>query len=104
VRHGTADLRRRLVLAQPFVDDLTKQVILRPGQVFDFGDKLGTHPMHAAQHERGAKPAVAWRRNVERHIGRGQRLQEAPQALKLGVVDTGPDAAGINQLSIRVVR
>src|SRR5690242_17079161 len=38
VRHRAADIRRRLVLPQTFIDDLAQQVVLRPGQVFDFGD------------------------------------------------------------------
>jgi len=47
--YGTAaDLRRRLVLAQTLVDDLAQPVVVRPGQVFDFGHEFGLHPMHAA--------------------------------------------------------
>jgi hypothetical protein len=33
---------------QAFVDDLAEQVIPRSGQEFDFGDKLGPHPMDPA--------------------------------------------------------
>jgi hypothetical protein len=54
VWHRAADLGRRLVLAQPSVDDLAQQVVIGPGQVFDFGDQFGSHPMHAAQNERRA--------------------------------------------------
>ena len=54
-----ADLGGRLVFAQPLVDDLAQQVVVGPGQVFDFGDKIGPHPMHAAQNERRAEPAVS---------------------------------------------
>ena len=35
VRHGTLDVGRIFVLPQTLVNDLTKQVILCPGQVFD---------------------------------------------------------------------
>ena len=73
-----ADLGGLLVFAQPLVDDLAQQVVVGPGQVFDFGDKIGPHPMHAAQNERRAEPAVARRRHVERHLGRRQGLEAAP--------------------------
>jgi hypothetical protein len=36
-RHGTADLSGRLVFAQHFIDDLSEQVLIRPGQIFEFG-------------------------------------------------------------------
>ena len=36
MRYRTADVRRRLVLPQAFVDNLTQQVVLRPGQVIHF--------------------------------------------------------------------
>jgi hypothetical protein len=52
VRQGTADLGRILVFSQTLVDDLTKQVIVGPSQVFDFGNKLRVNPMHAAEDER----------------------------------------------------
>jgi hypothetical protein len=92
MRRGAADLCGRLVLAQALVDHLAKQVVLRPGQILDFGDKLRPHPMHAAQDERGAEPAGARRRDNERHLRSSQRLQVAPQALKLRVVDAGVSA------------
>ena len=41
VRYRTADVLRRFVLAQAFVDDLTQQIVLGPGQEFDLGDELG---------------------------------------------------------------
>ena len=42
------DLDCRLIFAQSFVDDLAQQIVFRPGQVFDLGDKFRPHPMHAA--------------------------------------------------------
>jgi hypothetical protein len=48
MRHRAAHLGRRLVLAQPFIDDLARETVLGPGQEFDLGDQLGPHPMHAA--------------------------------------------------------
>ena len=103
MRHGAADLGRRFVFAQTFIDDLAQQIVVGPGQVFDFGDEFRAHPMHAAQNERRAEPAGARRRHVERHIGRRQGLEAAPQAFKLRPVEAGADAAGINQPVIRVV-
>jgi hypothetical protein len=32
---------RRLVFAQPFIDDLAQQIVLGPGEEFDPGDELG---------------------------------------------------------------
>ena len=66
MRQRAADLGCRLVFAQAFIDDLAQQVVLRLSQIFDLGDKLGPHPMYAAEDERGAEPAGAWRRDVER--------------------------------------
>ena len=48
VRYRKADVLRRFVLAQAFVDDLTQQIVLGPGQEFDLGDELGPYPMDAA--------------------------------------------------------
>jgi hypothetical protein len=39
----------RLVLAQPFIDDLGQQIVLGPGKECNLGDELGPHPMDAAQ-------------------------------------------------------
>jgi hypothetical protein len=41
VRYRTADVCRRLVLPQPFIDDLAQQVVPGPGQVLHFRDQLG---------------------------------------------------------------
>ena len=68
--HGTADLGPRPVLAEPFVNDLTEQIVLSPGQILDLRDEFGSHPMDAAQDERRTKPASARRRDVERHLER----------------------------------
>ena len=38
-RHRAADFGRRLVLAQALVNDLPQQVVVRPGEIFDFGDQ-----------------------------------------------------------------
>ena len=43
-----AGLRRRLVLPQPVIDDLAQQIVVRPGQVFDFSDEFGPHPVDTA--------------------------------------------------------
>jgi hypothetical protein len=50
--HGTLDVGRILVLSQTLVNDLTKQVVICPRQVFDLDDKLGLNAVHAAEDER----------------------------------------------------
>jgi hypothetical protein len=52
VRRGTLDAGWILVLSQTLVNDLTKQVIAGPRQVFDLDHKLGPNPVHAAEDER----------------------------------------------------
>jgi hypothetical protein len=65
---GTPHLGRRLVFAQPFIDDLAQQIVFGPGEKFDFGDKLGPHPMHAAENQRRTEASRARRRHVEPHL------------------------------------
>ena len=48
MRRRAADLRRRLVLTQTFIDDLAEQVVVRPAQIFDFGDEFGPRLVDAA--------------------------------------------------------
>src|SRR5580704_14136536 len=103
VRYRTADVLRRFVLAQAFVDDLTQQIVLGPGQEFDLGDELGPYPMDAAQDQRRSEAAVARRRDIERHLGRRQRLHAAPQPFELRVADAGAGAAGVNEPPIAII-
>ena len=103
VRYRTADVLRRFVLAQAFVDDLTQQIVLGPGQEFDLGDELGPYPMDAAQDQRRSEAAVARRRDIERHLGRRQRLHAAPQPFELRVADAGAGAAGVNEPPIGII-
>jgi hypothetical protein len=104
IRHVTPHLGRRLVLAQTFVNNLQQQIVVGPGEmIFDFGDQFGPHPMYTAEHQGRAEAAGARRRHVERHFVGRKRLQAAPQPLKLGGVDAGADAAGINQTSVGIV-
>jgi hypothetical protein len=103
MRHRTAHLGRRLVLTQAFVNNLAQQVVVGPGEILDLGDQFGPHPMHAAEDERRSEAGGARRRHLERHPGGGQRLQAAPQAFKLRVVDAGAGSAGIDQPPIRIV-
>jgi hypothetical protein len=93
-RDRAAHLGRRLVLAQPLIDDLAQQVVIGPGEELHLGNQLGPHPMHAA----GAR-----RRDVERHFISSKRLQGAPQPHEFGGVDTGAGAAGIDQPSVGIV-
>ena len=73
MRHGAADLGRRFVLAQAFVDYLAKQVVLCPSQVFDIDHKLRAYPMHAAEDEGRTKAVRPRRGHLERHLGSGER-------------------------------
>ena len=59
MRHGTADLARRIVLPQLLVNHLTQRVIVCPAKIFDPDDKLGSHPMNPADSERGPETADA---------------------------------------------
>ena len=65
VRHRPAYFRRRLVLSQTFIHDLAQQVVLRPGQVFDFGDQFGPHPSGRGSkreaNRSGCRAAAAYR-------------------------------------------
>jgi hypothetical protein len=60
MRHLTTHLGHRLVLAQSLT---AQQVVVGPGEIFDLGDELGRHPMHAAENERRAEAASARRRH-----------------------------------------
>jgi hypothetical protein len=55
------------------------------------------------EHERRAEAAATRRRDVERHLVGRQRLQPAPESFKLGGVDAGAGAAGIDQQPVRIV-
>ena len=48
VRYGAADVLRRLVLAQPFIDDLAQKIVLGPGEVFHFRHQFRPHPVDPA--------------------------------------------------------
>jgi len=48
LRRLTPHLRSRLVLSQTKIDDLPQQIIVGPGQEFDFGNKLRLHPVDTA--------------------------------------------------------
>jgi hypothetical protein len=51
MRHRTSDLGRRLVRAQTLIDDLAQQIVVGPGQIFDFRDQRWPDPMQVAQHQ-----------------------------------------------------
>jgi len=53
--HWTANLSGWLIGPQTLVDHLPQQIIFRPGQIFDFRDQFGPHPMHATDDEGRAK-------------------------------------------------
>jgi hypothetical protein len=72
-------------------------------EIFDFGDHLGPHPIHAAQDQWRSEAAVARRRRLERHLVDRKRLQPAPQPRQLRMCDAGAGAAGIDQPPIRIV-
>jgi hypothetical protein len=52
VGHRTLDVGRILVLSQTLINDLTKQVVVGPCQVFDLYHKLRANSVHAAHDER----------------------------------------------------
>jgi hypothetical protein len=89
MRHRAADFGRRLVFAQAFINDLPQQIVVGPGEKFDFGDEFGPHPMHAAEDERRAEAAGARRRDFERHLRNSKRLQPATEPFKFGGIDAG---------------
>jgi len=103
VRHVTAHLGRRLVLAQSLTDDLPQQIVIGPSEELHVGDQLGPDPMHAAENQRRAEAAAARRRCVKRHLGCGERLKPAPQPLQFRLRDAGAGAAGIDQPAARIV-
>jgi hypothetical protein len=57
------DLARRLVLAQADENRVTKNAIVQPTQIGNFGDRFGPEPMNPGQLQRPPKPVVARRRN-----------------------------------------
>jgi hypothetical protein len=75
MRHLPPHLGRRLILAQPLIDDLAQEIVFGPGQELDLGDQFAPHSMHAAENQRPAEAAVARRRHIERHCAGRERLQ-----------------------------
>jgi len=70
------------------------------GNAPPLGCEFGPHPMDPAQDERRVEPAVARRRDIERHIRRRQRLQAAPQPCELGMVDAGATGSPEDELGV----
>ena len=58
MRHGTTDLDRRLVLAEPLVDNPTEHIVLGPSQILDLAVEFGLHPMDPAQDQRAPNRLV----------------------------------------------
>jgi hypothetical protein len=52
--------------------------------------------MHTAQYQRRTKPVRPRESLIEGHLGRDERLQEAPEPAEFRVVNSRPDAARIN--------
>jgi hypothetical protein len=105
MRHLAPDLGRRLVLAQTLIDRLAKQIVLGPGEKLDLHNELGPHPMHAAENQGRAK-GMCCAAAGDLAASEPEQWQVAVTGatrLKLGGVDAGSDAAGIDQLSIRIV-
>src|SRR6266446_10921972 len=86
--HWPLDVGWILVLSQTLVNDLTKQVVAGPRQVFDLDHKLGTNPVHAAEHERRAKPVRARRRHFQRHLRSSERLPPPPKPSELRLANS----------------
>ena len=51
----TCGVAKEFVLAKSDVNRVSQQVVGRPGQIGDLGDKLRLDPMHAREHKRRAK-------------------------------------------------
>jgi hypothetical protein len=72
---------------------VSQQIVVRPGQVFDLDDKFGSDPMHTAEDERRAEPAVSRRGKVERHVSRRERFEPQPPVSTSGTPWCDPCAA-----------
>jgi hypothetical protein len=80
VGHRTLDFGRILVLPQTLVNDLTKQVVVRPRQIFDFDYKLGANPVPGPCREGQAGPTG---RALDRR-SRGARVPQPAIGFKRG--------------------
>src|SRR5215470_1676418 len=66
--------------ADMFPPNLREFLHLIRGLRRDLDDELGSHPMQTAENEWRAETVGAWRRCVQWHLRRGERLQAMPQA------------------------
>ena len=87
-------------LLSSFIDRLAQQIVLGPGEKLDLDNELGPHPMRAAEHEGQAEAGAARGRRIERIRVVASGCSRRP--LKLGGIDTGADAAGVDQLFVRM--
>jgi hypothetical protein len=69
------------------VNHLAQQAVIRPYQILDLDDKLGSHPMNPAQNEGRPETASARRRHIQWRLGRDKRLQALPQSPRNGPDD-----------------
>jgi hypothetical protein len=93
-------LLRWLVLAQPNINRVTQEVVGRPRQIGDLGDKFRLDPMHARQDKRRSEARCTRRRDAQRGGFAGERVQAAPQIGEHLNGHARAHAAGVDELSI----
>jgi hypothetical protein len=90
----------RLVLAETDVNRVAQEVVGRPCQKGDLGDKFRLDPMNARQHKRRAETSPAWRQHVKGRRLAGERVETAPQIGEDFVRHPRAHAAGVNELAV----
>ena len=90
----------RLVLAETDVNRMAQEVVGRPCQIGDLGDKFRLDPMNARQHKRRAETRPAWRQHVKGRRLAGERVETAPQIGKNFHRHARANTAGIDQLAV----
>jgi hypothetical protein len=73
-RKRARNVPRRLVLSQPFIDELPQKSVIDPSQIRDLHNELWPNPMNPRQHQRRPETGSPRRRDVERRRRRFQIL------------------------------
>ena len=100
MRRRTFDLPRWLILALTLIRNLAQQAVFRPSEIRHLDHDLGFDPVYARQLERRTEPALAGRRDIERHACSFQRREPPSQSRELGDRDPRAHPASISQASI----
>jgi hypothetical protein len=80
-RRFPPNVHRTLVLPQPDINCVPQEVVGRPGQIGDLGDKLWLDSMNARQDKRRPKARAARRPHTQRRIVR-YAILGAPRAIR----------------------